>query len=63
MKKNNSLFLYQNLYFVFEKQKKMNEHEAEFDPPLDDRFKCPICLMALRDPYQTKCGHRLTNVF
>lgn len=37
---------------------KMGGYEANFNPPLDDRYKCPICLTGLRDPIQTKCGHR-----
>lgn len=34
-------------------------YEANFSPPLEDKYKCPVCLSALRDPIQTKCGHRL----
>ena len=29
--------------------------------PLEERFKCPVCLLALRDPVQTSCGHRLCS--
>lgn len=36
-------------------------HEAIFNPPLEDKYKCPVCLAALRDPVQTKCGHRLCS--
>ncbi|KAK3102988.1 hypothetical protein FSP39_015546 [Pinctada imbricata] len=24
----------------------------------DEKYDCPICLLVLRDPYQTQCGHR-----
>jgi hypothetical protein len=34
-------------------------YEADFSPPLEDKYKCPVCWSALRDPIQTKCGHRL----
>ncbi|RUS82690.1 hypothetical protein EGW08_009527, partial [Elysia chlorotica] len=33
-------------------------YEYDFDPPVDSRYECPICLLVLRDPSQTKCGHR-----
>lgn len=39
----------------------MGGYEANFNPPLDDKYKCPVCLCALRDPIQTKCGHRLCS--
>jgi len=37
----------------------MGGYEANFNPPLEDKYKCPVCLSALCDPVQTKCGHRL----
>lgn len=37
----------------------MGGFDAEFNPPLEDKYKCPVCLTALREPVQTKCGHRL----
>ncbi|XP_013403469.1 TNF receptor-associated factor 6 isoform X2 [Lingula anatina] len=33
-------------------------YDFDFCPPLDSKYECPICLMCLRDPYQTYCGHR-----
>lgn len=39
----------------------MGGYEANFNPPLEDKYKCPVCLAALRDPVQTKCGHRLCS--
>lgn len=35
-----------------------NEEELVFVPSRDDKYDCPICLYVLRDPMQTKCGHR-----
>jgi ribosomal protein L37AE/L43A len=39
----------------------MGGYDANFNPPLDDKYKCPVCLSALKDPIQTKCGHRLCS--
>ncbi|XP_078271224.1 TNF receptor-associated factor 6-like [Rhinoraja longicauda] len=33
-------------------------YDVEFDPPLENKYECPICLMALREAVQTPCGHR-----
>ena len=32
--------------------------DEEFDPPAPDVYECPICLLVLRMPMQTECGHR-----
>ncbi|XP_022093531.1 TNF receptor-associated factor 6-like isoform X2 [Acanthaster planci] len=37
-------------------------YDAEFDPPLDAKYLCPVCLAALRGPLQTKCGHRFCKM-
>ena len=33
-------------------------YEAVFDPEIENKYVCPVCLAAMRDPVQTKCGHR-----
>lgn len=33
-------------------------YDASFLPELDKKYACPVCLVALRNPVQTKCGHR-----
>ncbi|KAL5018948.1 hypothetical protein ScPMuIL_004670 [Solemya velum] len=33
-------------------------YDAMFEPDIDRKYICPVCLAALRDPMQTSCGHR-----
>jgi len=33
-------------------------YDEYFDPPAPDVYECPICLLVLRQPMQTECGHR-----
>ena len=42
-------------------RREMEGYDAKFDPPLDKRLECPICLLAQRDPMQTPCGHRFCS--
>ncbi len=33
-------------------------YDEVFDPPASRDYECPICIMVLRNPVQTPCGHR-----
>ncbi|XP_065675049.1 TNF receptor-associated factor 3-like isoform X3 [Hydra vulgaris] len=39
--------------------KKFGGYDVYFLQELSDKYECPICIMALRKPILTKCGHRL----
>ncbi|XP_065658594.1 TNF receptor-associated factor 6-A-like [Hydra vulgaris] len=40
-------------------QEKCGGYNAHFLHKLLDEYECPVCLMALREPVLTLCGHRL----
>ena len=31
-------------------------YDEYFDPPLENKFECPICLLGVREPMQSPCG-------
>ena len=33
-------------------------YDEYFDPPLENKYECPICVLGLCEPVQTPCGHR-----
>ncbi|XP_069133693.1 TNF receptor-associated factor 6-like isoform X1 [Argopecten irradians] len=39
-------------------QRREEGYDYDFVLPREDKYDCPICLLVLRDPYQTECGHR-----
>ena len=36
-------------------------YDYEFIPAADSKYTCPICMMVLREPSQTECGHRFCS--
>lgn len=39
-------------------QRREEGYDFDFVLPREEKYDCPICLLVLRDPYQTECGHR-----
>ena len=39
-----------------------NDDDVQFLVPLPDRYGCPLCKKALKNPLQTACGHRFCQV-
>lgn len=39
-----------------------NADDVQFLVPLPDRYRCPLCKKALKNPLQTACGHRFCQI-
>lgn len=36
-------------------------YDVAFEKDLDEKYVCPLCKKALREPVQTQCGHRFCS--
>ena len=43
---------------TFEVDPRLEGYDENFDLPLEEKHKCKICHLGLREPVQTSCGHR-----
>ena len=39
------------------KEDVLGGYNVSFVDPLEKDYECPVCLLAVRDPVQTPCGH------
>ena len=37
-------------------------YDVSFVDPLEKDYECPVCLLAVRDPVQTPCGHSFCKI-
>ena len=41
-----------------ENVERIDGYDEIFDPPVSTDYECPVCMLVLRNPVQTQCGHR-----
>lgn len=37
---------------------RIDGYDEFFDPAVSTDYECPVCMLVLRNPVQTQCGHR-----